>query len=63
MGLKEDFIKNIANAFKLPPYQTPCTGDYNQGRDCDCCALDHQQRYQLEDEFNNANWPFPIPKP
>jgi hypothetical protein len=34
-----------------------CTGDCNQGRDCDCIA---QQKLRLA---NTANWPFPKSKP
>ena len=42
-----------------------CTGDCDQGRCCTCVpSPETQRRYQLEDEFNGANWPFPTqPKP
>lgn len=63
MGLIQNFWKTVVDAFSLPPYQTPCTGDCNQGRNCTCCDLAQQRKHQLEDEFNNSNWPFPIPKP
>lgn len=37
-----------------------CTGDCNQGRNCTCID---QEKLRVEDEFNNANWPFPVSKP
>jgi hypothetical protein len=41
-----------------------CTGDCSQGRNCTCApSLETQRRHQLEDEFNNANWPFPVNRP
>jgi hypothetical protein len=41
-----------------------CTQDCNQGRSCVCApSLETQRRHQLEDEFNNANWPFPVNRP
>lgn len=40
--------------------KTNCTGDCNQGRNCDCVD---QEKLRLEDEFNNSNWPFPVNKP
>ena len=46
-----------------PPTQSPCHGDCNQGRNCDCVpTVEQQRKHQLEDEFNNANWPFPVGK-
>lgn len=35
----------------IPPYQSACTGDCNQGRTCDCS--------QQVDEY----WPFPRSRP
>ena len=42
-----------------------CTQDCDQGRHCTCAPSTEQQlKYQLDDEFNGANWPFPVgPKP
>jgi hypothetical protein len=51
-----------------------CTGDCNQGRQCTCgwpgtteqCSdtcYKTQRKHQLDDEFNNANWPFPVNRP
>ena len=41
-----------------------CTGDCEQGRRCTCApSLETQRKHQLEDEFNNANWPFPVNRP
>jgi len=41
-----------------------CTQDCNQGRCCTCGPNSETQRkHQLEDEFNNANWPFPVNRP
>ena len=51
-----------------------CTQACNQGRTCTCgwpgtpeqCSAScykMQQQHRLEDEFNNANWPFPKSKP
>lgn len=41
-----------------------CTGDCSQGRRCTCApSLETQRKHQLEDEFNNANWPFPVNRP
>jgi hypothetical protein len=48
------YIKNTEST------KSTCTGDCNQGRDCACVD---QERLRLEDEFNNANWPFPVKKP
>lgn len=51
---------------RLPP--SSCTGDCNQGRNCNCVTKtvhptpEEQRRFQLEDEFNNSNWPFPVDK-
>lgn len=47
MGLIKNFLETVADAFKLPPYQSGCTGDCVQGRNCTC---------EIE------NWPFPEPK-
>ena len=65
MGLISNFFKFWADVFAQPPYASPCTGNCNQGRNCTCApTLDEQRKHQLEDEFNNANWPFPVgPKP
>jgi hypothetical protein len=67
MGLITNFLETIREAFSRPPYATPCTGDCNQGRNCTCMQvpdLETQRKHQLDDEFNNANWPFPVgPKP
>jgi hypothetical protein len=64
MGLISNFFETIREAFSRPPYPTPCTGDCNQGRDCDCGpTLEEQLKFQREDEFNNSNWPFPVNKP
>jgi hypothetical protein len=38
-----------------------CTGDCCQGRNCTCDI--NQERLRLDDEFNNANWPFPVNRP
>lgn len=45
-----------------PPYQdsTKCNQDCSQGRACTCID---QTKLRLDDEFNNANWPFPVNKP
>lgn len=51
-----------------------CTGNCNQGRTCTCgwpgtteqCSstcYKTLRKHQLEDEFNNANWPFPVNRP
>ena len=42
-----------------------CNQDCNQGRQCACAPTFEQQlKYQLDDEFNGSNWPFPVrPKP
>ena len=51
-----------------------CTQDCNQGRRCTCgwpgtteqctaTCYKTQRKHQLDDEFNNANWPFPVNKP
>jgi len=67
MGLITNFLKFWGEVFSRPPYQSPCTGDCNQGRNCTCASgptLEQQRKHQLDDEFNNANWPFPVgPKP
>jgi hypothetical protein len=65
MGLITNFFKTISEAFTRPPYPSPCKGDCNQGRNCTCAPdLETQRKHQLEDEFNNSNWPFPVgPKP
>ena len=45
----------LAEVFSRPPYPSPCTGDCNQGRDCDCVGYAPDV---------NPNWPFPVgPKP
>ena len=68
MGLITNFFQTIREAFTRPPYPSPCTGDCNQGRNCNCVAKtvhptpEEQRRFQLEDEFNNSNWPFPVGK-
>ena len=50
----------FAQVLSRPPYPSPCHGNCNQGRNCDCVPTPEQQkRFQLEDEFNNSNWPFP----
>lgn len=47
----------------IPPDQSPCHGDCNQGRNCTCGpTLAEQRKHQLDDEFNNDNWPFPVGK-
>jgi len=38
-----------------------CTRDCSQGRNCTCCI--NQEKLRLDDEFNNANWPFPRQRP
>jgi hypothetical protein len=67
MGLISDFWDTLKQVFTRPPYATPCTGNCNQGRNCTCATapdLETQRKHQLDDEFNNANWPFPVgPKP
>jgi len=65
MGLITNFLKFWGEVFARPPYQSPCTGDCNQGRNCDCVPdLETQRKHQLDDEFNNSNWPFPVgPRP
>jgi hypothetical protein len=64
MGLINKIRDFLANVFSQPPYPSPCHGDCNQGRNCDCVPTPEQQRkHQLEDEFNNSNWPFPVNKP
>jgi hypothetical protein len=41
-----------------------CTQDCDQGRRCTCApSLETQRKHQLEDEFNNSNWPFPVNRP
>jgi hypothetical protein len=41
-----------------------CTQDCDQGRHCTCGpSLETQRKHQLEDEFNNSNWPFPVNRP
>jgi hypothetical protein len=41
-----------------------CTQDCEQGRRCTCApSLETQRKHQLEDEFNNSNWPFPVNRP
>jgi hypothetical protein len=41
-----------------------CTQDCNQGRRCECApSIKTQRQHQLEDEFNNSNWPFPVNRP
>lgn len=45
-----------------PPTQTPCHGNCNQGRNCDCVPKIDHEKHRLDDEFNNANWPFPTAK-
>lgn len=45
----QDWIKK---AQPIPPYQSACSGDCRQGRDCDCV------------QEINEHWPFPTaPKP
>jgi hypothetical protein len=66
MGLISDFWDTLKQVFTRPPYESPCHGDCNQGRNCDCereLDLQAQRKHQLQDEFNNANWPFPVNKP
>jgi hypothetical protein len=51
-----------------------CTQSCDQGRTCTCgwpgtteqctaVCMETQRRHQLEDEFNGANWPFPVKQP
>ena len=65
MGLIKDFFQTIREALTRPPYESPCHGNCNQGRTCECSpTLEQQKQFQLQDEFNNSNWPFPVgPKP
>ena len=67
MGLIKNFFETIREVFSRPPYESPCTQDCNQGRNCTCTespTLEEQRKHQLDDEFNNGNWPFPVgPKP
>ena len=65
MGLITNFLKTIGEVFTHPPYATPCNSDCNQGRSCNCDTnLEAQLKHQRDDEFNNANWPFPVgPRP
>ena len=66
MGLISNFFQFWADVFAQPPYASPCTGNCNQGRNCTCATpteapdLEAQRKHQLDDEFNNANWPFPV---
>jgi len=63
MGLISNFFKFWADVFAQPPYASPCKGNCNQGRNC-TCAPDYETyiNHQRDDEFNNANWPFPVGK-
>lgn len=51
-----------------------CTQACNQGRTCTCgwpgtteqcnaTCYKTQLQHQLDDEFNNSNWPFPVTRP
>lgn len=66
--------KLVSDEGGYPPYQDSCTQDCAQGRQCTCgwpgtterCTAvcnKAQAQHQLDDEFNNANWPFPVQKP
>lgn len=47
----------------IPPYQSACTGNCNQGRNCDCDMLPDLDDDE-EDFVINESWPFPTqPKP
>ena len=64
MGLISNFWDTLKQAFTRPPYESPCSSDCSQGRNCDCTPdLEQQRKHQLQDEFNNSNWPFPVDKP
>ena len=34
MGLIKNFFETIREVFSRPPYESPCTQDCNQGRNC-----------------------------